>query len=1113
MINVKKMRKSIIAVLFVIVMLFTATNTYANDVAKYLKPVEFTDEFKEWLESEDKTGLQPRPIEIVNTKYNPKNPLYLVNLKTSSAASYTLKTVIPENVIVKDQMSTSACWTFGSLSSLETNLALRDYYNGIAAKTYDFSEEHMEYATTRTFAGGAINKYGLNREVKESGGNFYIASGYLTNGMGAVLESDMPFDEDKSLINISEIDKNVVTQVYDTKEFPSYSSSEATSEVKQQIKEHIVKYGSVESSIHGASFGLECYNNSTAALYCEDGEECKTDHAISIVGWDDNFARTNFGYVDEETGTEYNRPINKGAWIIKNSWGEEIEYDLAELKQDYFEAYEDFFAQYGINDAASIPDSFITELGYIIEGSKAIMPVGDNGFMYVSYEDVNIYSAMNGIIKADDDIDYENIYQYNETFSFPVLTMTTQKIYLSNIFAKQTQGTEYLTQIGIYAPETYTCKVYVNPNGTGTTIEDLGEAVELVAGTTETFDAGYHTLEFLNPIEITGNNFAVVVEVQGTRTSEIDIGGEIIIPGTSSFYDKVELESGKCFIATNLVSETSTQQDNWIDLSTVSEINSSLYDMDSTIKAFTTSTIIDDSLNNIEITTPPDKTDYFEGDNFEAEGMVVTASYNNGDTNVIIGYDITNGTNLQEGQTSVTISYQGKTVNQPITVEKNTVIGLTITSQPTKTVYKAGEHFEKAGMTVNAEYKDGTTVEVTDYTIKDGLNLKNGQTTVTICYEEFEVTQAITVEPNPVSKIEVTKAPDKVNYIVGQDFDKTGMIVKATYEDGTEINLDDYIIEGGENLTAEQTTITIKFEDKTTTQGITVVEKSVESISVSKMPNKTTYMKNREQLNLEGGIITAKYNDGEEEQVAMTSEDVTVTGFNNTEKGEITLTVTYKTKSTTFKVEIIAEEIKNSDFNNAKCAVKSAKGYFYTDPDKKEYIVMDVEINSVVKNSENDDYEYYYYLSANQQEENIANWVKIQEEQTANNKLNFTINTKDISNYDELITSPVLYIYIKEVAIKGGDQKAAMSKSMLVEISEDTPVETYVDDVKQTYEDDGDDEQEGSEDNKKPSEDNTISTGKIPNAGLRIVVIALISATIVFSIVMFKKYRNLKDIK
>lgn len=66
----------------------------------------------------------------------------------------------------------------------------------------------------------------------------------------------------------------------------------------------------------------------------------------------------------------------------------------------------------------------------------------------------------------------------------------------------------------------------------------------------------------------------------------------------------------------------------WLDLGKISETSALLSNCDSTIKAFTTTELIDESLKNIEITTPPAKTSYFEGENFDKTGMVVKANYN-----------------------------------------------------------------------------------------------------------------------------------------------------------------------------------------------------------------------------------------------------------------------------------------------------------------------------------------------------------------------------------------------------------------------------------------------------------------------------------------------------
>ena len=52
------------------------------------------------------------------------------------------------------------------------------------------------------------------------------------------------------------------------------------------------------------------------------------------------------------------------------------------------------------------------------------------------------------------------------------------------------------------------------------------------------------------------------------------------------------------------------------------------------------------------------------------------------------------------------------------------------------------------------EGKSPVPKEITDYTIKDGTNLKLNQKTVTISYEGKEVTQAITVKEKPVEQLE-----------------------------------------------------------------------------------------------------------------------------------------------------------------------------------------------------------------------------------------------------------------------------------------------------------------------------------------------------------------------
>ena len=47
----------------------------------------------------------------------------------------------------------------------------------------------------------------------------------------------------------------------------------------------------------------------------------QTNHAIQVVGWDDNYSRDNFK----------ERPEKDGAWLCKNSWGSETDYKPGDI--------------------------------------------------------------------------------------------------------------------------------------------------------------------------------------------------------------------------------------------------------------------------------------------------------------------------------------------------------------------------------------------------------------------------------------------------------------------------------------------------------------------------------------------------------------------------------------------------------------------------------------------------------------------------------------------------------------------------------------------------------------------------------------------------------------
>lgn len=1042
--NMKKQMKILIIIGIANVLLFLLSNYKAFATNIKDGEIEISQNYLEYLEltyEEKENVIAPPMYDIVKSNIQIKNPFKISKkMKTSLQTRFSLKDIIPENMVVKNQHSTENCWAFASLATLESHLALQDYKSGRIPVVYDFSESHMDYATTRVFLNGEINEFGFNRVAGKRGVNG-MPIAYLTNGLGAVAEEDMPFRTDLELIDISEIqNKDVITQVNNIVTFPSYSITDNTTQIKLEMKEHIMEFGAIRANINSNI-------NDGGAVYCSDSTIYKIDHSVAIIGWDDEYSIENFN--------EYDRPANSGAWIAKNSTGKEI---------------------------------------------------GDEGFIYISYEDVNVYKYLIGILDAQTEMTYENIYQYDELGGYlKYQKKDTNKIYLATEFDKKTNEKEYLTHISIRASEDYKCRVFINPNGTSKDINDL-QQVELKTGETESFDAGYHTIEFANPIKI-GEKFVVVLEIEGNQENLISIlveanFGEFFTDSKyddapNHVYDTVVISDGKCFIA----SEEEANKNEWTDTSKVYEISEKkLPNFDTTIKAFTTSKI----LESIEIIKSPNKTTYVIGQNFDSAGMVMKGNYANGDSIEITDYSIIDGENLALNQKEVTIIYQNKTIKQPINVVENSVENIVVKAEPVKKEYWAGDDFDSEGMIIEAIFTDGTINEVTGYIIQNGTTLKNGQTSVTIEYNGKFTIQKVVVKNNSIEKLEVKSNANKLKYVVGQNFNSDGLVLKATYRNGYEkevTNLD-YIIKDGQNLQETQSTITIEFEGLTVTQTITVVAKTVVSIKVEIKPTKIEYIQGEKELDLSGGTIKIFYNDETEEEISMTATEIIVGKFDSKNPGVKTIELTYQDKTTEFEIEV-KELTKptNSNFENIQVKAKNVKGYYFTNKNTKEYVVLDVELSNIIKATENENMEYYYYLSANPNESNISSWIKIDNAKligaTLESQILFEINSADIVNYEELAKENNLYLYVKEISTKNNMKAEVITDALSINI-ENIKIEEYIDGKKKT------------EIKTEISTDNTIASESIPKAGKSILILLLAIVICVLGRILYLKYKDIE---
>lgn len=113
-------------------------------------------------------------------------------------------------------------------------------------------------------------------------------------------------------------------------------------------------------------------------------------------------------------------------------------------------------------------------------------------------------------------------------------------------------------------------------------------------------------------------------------------------------------------------------------------------------------------------------------------------------------------------------------------------------------------------------YRSGVAAEQTAYNQPPHVGFYMGQ-------EVFET--------RTLTSITVTTQPTKTSYVPGESFDRTGMVVKANYSDGTSDEINTYTVsEIDKDIIGEQT-LTVSYLGKTDTITIYVVEPGITSLN------------------------------------------------------------------------------------------------------------------------------------------------------------------------------------------------------------------------------------------------------------------------------------------
>lgn len=179
-------------------------------------------------------------------------------------------------------------------------------YSGNKKESSDhiFSEEEMLRSFTKK------SNVGWQLTNKNDGGNEEMSAGYLVSH-GAV-SSDIPYDTKNVLMELTYISHEQSQSAYratDIKFFQkNYNQDQTlTDNYINEVKQAVYNNGSVLTLANWNYLYIKGNSMNSINSNARDN----LNHAVVIVGWDDNYDKSNF----------LQKPKNNGAFLVRNSWG------------------------------------------------------------------------------------------------------------------------------------------------------------------------------------------------------------------------------------------------------------------------------------------------------------------------------------------------------------------------------------------------------------------------------------------------------------------------------------------------------------------------------------------------------------------------------------------------------------------------------------------------------------------------------------------------------------------------------------------------------------------------------------------------------------------------
>lgn len=319
----------------------------------------------------------------------------------NTAAAVTSDVTLPAKYSSRDlgyvtgikQQKYNDCWAVSGISVFETKLLHES-----------FSVNNMSFDHMNIWATKHSNGKGWQRSYKD-GGYSHTALGYLTSWQGGV-ETEILGDFDiTSGITSDDIDTGLAKYGTTAVEYLSRNDTDA-------IKRAIMENGGVYA---GYATAASCLSTDRTSYFMPQSYSGSSiNHGVEIVGWDNNYSRSNFN------GSVGEKPKKPGAWLARNSYG-----NYNSLGGYLWISYEDKY----------IFDDRYQPL-YTI---KSVQEIGEN----TRLEQNEIYGATFGIeIENSNEVAYINRFDFSNGYN------TLDKV----IFETECKNADYTIY---YVPDDY----------------------------------------------------------------------------------------------------------------------------------------------------------------------------------------------------------------------------------------------------------------------------------------------------------------------------------------------------------------------------------------------------------------------------------------------------------------------------------------------------------------------------------------------------------------------------------------------------------------------------------------------------------------------------------